>query len=120
VTPRTQIASSRVDRELGDDEQLDALGARVICTPGHTAGSTSFLFQEEAALFTGDVATQQQGQVILGLFDSDRPRARRSFRKFADIEVGAVRFGHGQPLVGAETDKLRAAAKANEVPDPLG
>jgi hypothetical protein len=34
--------------------------------------------------------------------------------------VDAVCFGHGQPLVGEEAGKLKAAAKADEVPDPLG
>lgn len=113
-------APARVDRELGDDEHLEGLGARVIYTPGHTDGSIAFLFEEAGVLFTGDVATQQQGQVVLGPFDNDRPTARQSFRKFADIEVDTVCFGHGQPLVGEETYKLKAAAKADEVPDPLG
>ena len=112
--------AARVDRELGDDEYPEGLGARVIYTPGHTDGSIAFLFEEAGVLFTGDVATEQQGQVVLGPFDNDRPTARQSFRKFADIEVDIVCFGHGQPLVGEETNKLKAAAKADEVPDPLG
>ena len=112
--------AARVDRELGDDEYPEGLGARVIYTPGHTDGSIAFLFEEADVLFTGDVATEQQGQVVLGPFDNDRPTARQSFRKFADIEVDIVCFGHGQPLVGEETNKLKAAAKADEVPDPLG
>jgi glyoxylase-like metal-dependent hydrolase (beta-lactamase superfamily II) len=111
---------AHVDRELGDDEHLEGLGARVIYTPGHTYGSIAFLFEEAGVLFTGDVATEQRGQVVLGPFDDDRPTARRSFRKFADIEMDAVCFGHGQPLVGEETNKLKAAARADEVPDPLG
>ena len=81
---------ARVDRELGGDEHLEALGARVIYTPGHTDGSIAFLFEEAGVLFTGDVATQQQGQVVLGPFDNDRPTARQSFRKFADIDVDTV------------------------------
>jgi glyoxylase-like metal-dependent hydrolase (beta-lactamase superfamily II) len=113
-------APARVDRDLGDDEHLDALGARVIHTPGHTDGSISFLFEEGGVLFTGDVATQQQGQVVLGPFDNDRAAARQSFRRFADITVNTVCFGHGQPLAGEETNKLKEAAEADEVPDPLG
>jgi glyoxylase-like metal-dependent hydrolase (beta-lactamase superfamily II) len=88
--------------------------------PGHTNGSIAFPFEGAGVLFTGDVATRQQGQVVLGPFDNDRPTARQSFRKFADIEVDTVCFGHSQPLVGEETNKLKAAAKADEVPDPLG
>jgi glyoxylase-like metal-dependent hydrolase (beta-lactamase superfamily II) len=111
---------ARVDRELGDDEHLEDLGMRVIYTPGHTGGSIVFLFERAGVLFTGDVATQQQGQVFLGPFDNDRATARQSFRKLADIDVDTVCFGHGQPLVGKETNKLKAAAKADKVPDPLG
>ena len=85
-------APARVDRELGDDERLEGLGARVIYTPGHTDGSIAFLFEEASVLFTGDVATQQQGQVVLGPFDNDRRTARQSFRKFADIEVDIEPF----------------------------
>lgn len=57
---------SRVDRELGDDEVLDVIGARVISTPGHTDGSIALYFQQESVLFTGDVATEHDGQVISG------------------------------------------------------
>lgn len=113
-------APSRVDGELDDNEVLDAIGARVLSVPGHTDGSIALHFPNEAVLFTGDVATQQQGQVILGPFDQDRARARESFRRLAGIDVDLVCFGHGQPLRGDDTAKLRAAATANEVPDPLG
>lgn len=116
----TWTGPSRVDRELDDNEVLDAIGARVLSVPGHTDGSIALHFPNEAVLFTGDVAIQQQGQVMLGPFDHDRARARESFRRFADIDVDTVCFGHGQPLRGDETAKLRAAATANEVPDPLG
>jgi glyoxylase-like metal-dependent hydrolase (beta-lactamase superfamily II) len=113
-------APSRVDRELDDNAVLDAIGARVLSTPGHTDGSIALHFPDDAVLFTGDVATRQQGQVMLGPFNHDRARARESFRRFADIDVDTVCFGHGQPLRGDDTAKLRAAATANEVPDPLG
>ncbi len=111
---------SRVDRELDDNEVLDAIGARVLSVPGHTDGSIALHFPHEAVLFTGDVATQQQGQVMLGPFDQDRTLARVSFRRFADIDVDTVCFGHGEPLRGDDTAKLRAAATADEIPDPLG
>jgi glyoxylase-like metal-dependent hydrolase (beta-lactamase superfamily II) len=112
--------SSRVDRELDDNEALDVIGARVLSVPGHTDGSIALYFPDEAVLFTGDVATQQQGQVVLGPFNHDRAQARESFRRFADIDVDVVCFGHGEPLRGDDTAKLRAAATAGEVPDPLG
>ena len=111
---------SRVDRELDDNEVLDVIGARVLSVPGHTDGSIALHFPNEAVLFTGDVATWQQGQVMLGPFNHDRPKARESFRRFADVDVDVVCFGHGEPLLGDDTAKLRVAATADEVPDPLG
>ncbi|MFI5960306.1 MBL fold metallo-hydrolase [Cryptosporangium sp. NPDC051539] len=108
-----------VDRELADDEVLPALDARVISTPGHTDGSIALLFEEDGVLFTGDVATEYEGHVVLGPFNDDRPEARASFRRFATIDVDTVCFGHGQALRGPETAKLRAAATADAVPDPL-
>lgn len=113
-------APSRVDRELDDNEALDAIGARVLSTPGHTSGSIALHFPNEAVLFTGDVATEHLGQVVLGPFNQDRARSRESFRRFADIDVNTVCFGHGKPLRGADAARLRAAATASEVPDPLG
>lgn len=110
----------RVDRELGDDETLDALNARVISTPGHTDGSIALLFEEAGVLFTGDVATERDGRVFLGPFNHDRSEARDSFRRFAAVDVDTVCFGHGQPLLGPDTAKLHAAATADTVPDPLG
>jgi glyoxylase-like metal-dependent hydrolase (beta-lactamase superfamily II) len=111
---------SRVDRELGDDEVLSEVGASVVSTPGHTDGSIALHFHEAGALFTGDVATEQEGYVILGPFNQDRTKASESFRRFADIDVDIVCFGHGQPLLGQDTQKLRDAALADQIPDPLG
>jgi glyoxylase-like metal-dependent hydrolase (beta-lactamase superfamily II) len=71
-------------------------------------------------LFTGDVATENQGYVILGPFNYERAKARESFRRFADIDVDTVCFGHGQPLQRQGTQKLRDAALADQVPDPRG
>lgn len=110
---------SRVDRELDGDEGLAEIGARVLPVPGHTHGSIALHFPGARVLFTGDVATEQQGHVILGPFNQDRPQARASFRRFADIDVDTVCFGHGQPLLGDDTSKLHDAATAAEVPDPL-
>jgi glyoxylase-like metal-dependent hydrolase (beta-lactamase superfamily II) len=111
---------SRVDRELTDDEVLAELDASVVSTPGHTDGSIALHFHAAGVLFTGDVATENHGYVILGPFNHDRARARESFRRFADIDVDTVCFGHGQPLLGHDTHKLRDAASAAQIPDPLG
>ncbi len=111
---------ARVDRELDDAEALDELGAHVIATPGHTDGSIALHFAELGVLFTGDIAAEHEGRVILGPFNTDRARARDSFRGLGALEADAVCFGHGQPLLGRDTAALGEAATAAQVPDPLG
>jgi glyoxylase-like metal-dependent hydrolase (beta-lactamase superfamily II) len=110
----------RIDRRLTDDEVLPEISARVISAPGHTDGSIAFYFPDDRVLFTGDVATMHEGQVMLGPFNADRARARESFRRFADVDVDVVCFGHGEPLLGSAVHALLDAVRAPEVSDPLG
>lgn len=111
---------ARVDRELDDGEFLPGLNAWVIATPGHTSGSIAVHMPEAGVLFTGDIAAEHDGQVILGPFNSDRDQARRSFRRLAGLEAEVVCFGHGKPLTGTATTTLEAATTGPTVPDPLG
>lgn len=121
-TPRSPATyptlRSRVDRELDDHEQLDVADAHVIHTPGHTDGSIALHCRAAGVLFTGDTVAEHDGHVFLGPFNTDRARARTSFRLVAGLEADVVCFGHGRPLVGAHTRALRDAAAV--VPDPLG
>jgi glyoxylase-like metal-dependent hydrolase (beta-lactamase superfamily II) len=111
---------ARVDRELSE-EVLDELGLEVIATPGHTDGSIALLGAEAGVLFTGDIAAEADGAVVLGPFNVDRARAAESFRRVGERagDVDTVCFGHGRPLRGAETAALRDAARAPAVPDPF-
>ncbi|BCJ28802.1 MBL fold metallo-hydrolase [Actinocatenispora sera] len=111
---------SRVDHELDDAEVLTELGAQVVATPGHTPGSIALHLPEARVLFTGDVAAEHDGVVLLGPFNRDRQQAARSFRRLGGLAADVVCFGHGRPLVGAATEALRRAAATDPVPDPLG
>lgn len=66
------VPRSRHDRELDDYEVLDTVGALVIPVPGHTDSSIARHVPDEDVLFTGDVATERDGQVFLGPFNHDR------------------------------------------------
>jgi glyoxylase-like metal-dependent hydrolase (beta-lactamase superfamily II) len=111
---------ARVDRELSDAEVLEPFGGRVVATPGHTDGSIALHVVEAGVLFTGDIAAESEGAVILGPFNTDREQARRSFRRLAGLDTDVVCFGHGRPLSGAGVSALRDAVTADPVPDPLG
>jgi len=110
----------RVDVELDDGDRIDELGAVVVATPGHTDGSIALHLPRAGVLFTGDVAAESEGRVVLGPFNTDRALATASFRRFADLAADTVCFGHGRPLRGDAVHLLHDAASAEVVPDPLG
>ncbi|MEU8248335.1 MBL fold metallo-hydrolase [Nonomuraea sp. NPDC048916] len=104
----------RVDRELEDGDVLDfGGGARVIATPGHTAGSIALHLPEHGVLFTGDTVAHVNGQVMPGVFNMDRDETLDSFRRLAELDARVACVGHGDPITGAR-DALRQAA--GEIP----
>lgn len=105
-----------VHRELldGDELELDG-GARVVHTPGHTAGSISVYVPGRRLLFTGDAANSFLGVGTpsgpLGLFTEDHAQARESFRKLAALDFEVACFGHGRPLEKEAAAAFRRAAE---------
>jgi glyoxylase-like metal-dependent hydrolase (beta-lactamase superfamily II) len=104
-----------VDRELHDGDVLDlAGGIRVVHTPGHTAGQTSFLLERDGGiLLAGDAAGSRSGKVappvgsLFGMFTEDLDAARRSFAKLAGLEFDVALFGHGSPVRGGAAEVFR-------------
>ncbi|WP_329113552.1 MBL fold metallo-hydrolase [Streptomyces sp. NBC_01465] len=101
---------TRVDRELEDGDDLGfGDGARVVHAPGHTDGSIAVHLPHHGVLFTGD-AIAAVGQVMLGVFNTDRPRALASYRRLAALAPATVCFGHGDPMTEDAAKVLRASA----------
>jgi glyoxylase-like metal-dependent hydrolase (beta-lactamase superfamily II) len=91
---------ARVDRELADGDEIDALGGmRVVHTPGHTPGSICLYCPQRRLLFTGDTAANIfRLRPGLGWFTEDAARAKESIRKLAALDFETVFFGHGRPI----------------------
>lgn len=101
----------RVDRELVDGDVIDfGGGARVIATPGHTAGSIALHLPEHGVLFTGDTVAHVSGLVMPGVFNMDRAEMLRSFRRLAGLDVRTACVGHGDPVTDAGAALRKAAA----------
>lgn len=102
----------RIDRELTDgDDPGFGDGAVVIAVPGHTPGSIALYLPRHGILFTGDAAARREdGTVICGIFNVNRPQAAESFRHLATLETTIACFGHGTPLTNNATHELCAAA----------
>ncbi|NUR89304.1 MAG: MBL fold metallo-hydrolase [Nonomuraea sp.] len=111
LPPMPSIGPGRVDRELDDGDVIDfGGGAEVIHIPGHTAGSIALHLPAHRLLFSGDTVANVGGQTMLGVFNSDRAGACRSFARLAELDLGLVLVGHGDPLAGEASARLRDVA----------
>ncbi len=105
----------RVDRAVDDGDVLDfAGGASAISVPGHTPGSIALYLPAADALLTGDAVAEVNGEVILGVFNTDRREAYRSLEKLAATDAGVAGFGHGEAVLDGASDRIRHAV------DPFG
>ena len=99
----------RVDHELDEGDQLDlGGGATVLSVPGHTDGSIALHLPVPGVLFTGDVVAESAGELLLGPFNLDTARAATSARRLAAVpDVDIACLGHGEPVVGRASRRLR-------------
>lgn len=102
---------TRVDRELEDGDLLGfGGGARVVHAPGHTDGSVGVHLPHHGVLFTGDCIAAV-GEVMLGVFNVDRPQALATMRRLASLAPSVACFGHGDPLTRDAATRLLTAAE---------
>jgi glyoxylase-like metal-dependent hydrolase (beta-lactamase superfamily II) len=102
-----------VDSEVDGGEVLDfGGGAQILAVPGHTDGSIAVHLPEHGALFTGDAIAEASGDVMPGVFNTDRARALESFRHMAELDLEIACFGHGDPVLTGASDRLREASQA--------
>lgn len=111
--PATLPAPVRIDRELGDGDELTfGGGAITVAVPGHTPGSVAFYLPGRRVLLAGDTAARSPaGQVMPGVFNTDRTQATASFRRLASLDTVIACFGHGEPLTQDAATQLRTAAR---------
>lgn len=74
-------------------------GLRVIATPGHTAGHLSLLATDDDVLLIGDLAGNQNGQLIRApkLFTADPGEAERSLHRVSLLDFADLYPAHGAP-----------------------
>lgn len=90
---------------VGDGDRLDVPGRpRVLHLPGHTPGSVAYVFDDHDVVCTGDAlvtADPVVGHPGIGVcptgLSTDDDQALASLRRLADLDVGTVLPGHGQP-----------------------
>ena len=110
-----KVPAVRELRTFREGRQLEEAPGRPLAlhTPGHTHGSTTFLFPEASVAFTGDAlvtadtVTGRSGPcVICRAFTQDSRTALESLGRMAEHDIDTVLPGHGDPW----TKGLTAAA----------
>jgi glyoxylase-like metal-dependent hydrolase (beta-lactamase superfamily II) len=99
-----------VDIHLEGGEVLKPLGGlEVIHTPGHTPGSISLFSPKNKLLIVSDALTRQNRKPGLPhkSVSSDFPQAINSIKEMANLDIDILCFGHGQPLIGDVSTKMR-------------
>ncbi len=101
-----------VDRSLKDGEIFE--GLLVIHTPGHTLGSIALLAQEKSVLIAGDSLQNRDG--ILGpmpdTYNIDPKEHRKSIKKLANYDFEHLLPGHGEPIIGNASEKVKELAQS--------
>jgi hydroxyacylglutathione hydrolase len=102
-------APARVDEWVAEGQTVSLGGGRTVRavrTPGHSRGSTSYLLEDQGALFTGD-AMQGLGSRPrqLPLVFDDSKEYRASIAKVSALGVKALCMGHAMASLSAESGK---------------
>ena len=121
--PLPFLRRATVSQVVSDGEVLPiAGGIEVVHTPGHTPGSACYLLKERGVAFTGDTAFSNGKTVSRSLpFPGyDRDAYRESLNKLAQREFDVMCGGHGAPLVGNASEKLRQLIAARPEPPTWG
>jgi len=95
---------------LDDSDHID--GLLCIHIPGHTPGSIGLLDQSTGTFFAGDILRYDGKSLAEGPtgFTMDLNLSRQSIRKIALLSFSILLPGHGIPLTGDASEKVRAFA----------
>lgn len=98
-----------VDVELEDAQMYQGLTA--VFAPGHTVGSMALLDDPHSLLIAGDSMRNEGGVAPMDdAYNIDPRQHRASIKKIAQLEFENAIFGHGPPMKGGASRKVRELA----------
>ncbi len=100
-------------------QRLDVPGNPLtIHTPGHTAGHSALLFEQQGALFVGDalctwnpVFRSTGPQLMPKAFNVSTTQCLHSLKAIEDVEAAVLLPGHGEPWTGSPASAVAEARK---------
>lgn len=117
------LRGTPLDRTVEEGELLPISdGVRVIHTPGHTPGSVCYLLEGKGVLFSGDTlfsdGVKLSRSVPFPQYDGHDLRA--SLARLATMEFDVLCGGHGEPLIGGASDRLKTLLATRPEPPTWG
>jgi glyoxylase-like metal-dependent hydrolase (beta-lactamase superfamily II) len=98
-----------IDRTLADDDAVGPL--RVLHAPGHSPGHLALHWPERRLLIAGDaIATWPELCAGWKPFTLNEAQHRTTLRRMAELDADVVAVGHGDPILAAAADRVRALA----------
>lgn len=100
-----------VDRRVSEDFSTGMPGDfKVIDTPGHTPGHTSYLLDRDGGvLFVGDAAANKKGTITKGFPNAGGGEViDQSIRHLAEFDFEVAVFGHAAPITSNAASAFRA------------
>ena len=94
------------------DRQMLAEGFRVFHAPGHAPGQIALYHPERKILIGADALARRGGRLVppVGFLTPSRVLAVETIRRLAKLDIEVLCLGHGEPIVGAAGEQLRAFA----------
>ncbi len=117
--PLPFLRRTPVSSHVSDGQVLPLLGGiKVIHTPGHTPGSVCYLLENKGLLFSGDTAFSDGKRISRSVpFPGySKPDYKNSLERLATMDFDTLCGGHGVPLVGGASDKLKKLLIARPEP----
>ncbi len=107
--------SVTIDEPVKDGDAIDAGGGLIAYhTPGHTPGHTAYYQPERKLLFSGDLFFSEPTGLVLTIpqFTFHTPTATISARRMAQLSVDALLVNHGEPILRAAGERVRALTRS--------
>jgi len=96
ISPKWKMEKTAVEMILDDELDLSAFGVagKVVCTPGHTAGSLCVVL-EDGSVLVGDQFRGTTGRLTLGMFYEDSRALAASLKRIAGFRPKVLYMSHG-------------------------